>query len=57
MVSPPGYTGFITNLPFWVTRMLQRMLVALLVRTPADKKGTIGNIQNIFKDNDEILDF
>ena len=28
MVTPPGYTGFITNLPFWATRKLERMLYA-----------------------------
>ena len=25
MVPPPGYTGFITNFPFWATRSLERM--------------------------------
>ena len=25
MVPPPGYTGFITNLPFWATRRFKRM--------------------------------
>ena len=26
MVPPPGYTGYITNLPFWVTGRLERMI-------------------------------
>ena len=26
MVPPPGYAGFITNLPFWATRRLERMI-------------------------------
>ena len=30
MVLPPGYTGFITNLPFWATRRLERMWKILL---------------------------
>ena len=25
MVSPLGYTGYITNLPFWATGRLERM--------------------------------
>ena len=28
-VPPPGYTGFIINLPFWATRRLERMLMSL----------------------------